>query len=145
MKHYTIKVNGVSYQVEVEETGVPAAAFQPVLSAPVAAPAAAPAISHAAPVAAPAAAPAPKPAAPAAAPLSAAPAGSELIKAPMPGTIVAVMVQLGESVARGQVLCILEAMKMENEIVAPRDGTVTSVSIAKGSAVNAGDPLVSLG
>ena len=142
MKHYTIKVNGVSYQVEVEETGVSAAAFQPAMPAP----AAAPAVSYAAPVAAPAAAPAPKPVAPApaAAPASAAPAGSELIKAPMPGTIVAVMVQLGESVTRGQVLCILEAMKMENEIVAPRDGTVASVSIAKGSTVNAGDPMVSL-
>ena len=133
MKNYTIKVNGISYQVEVEETGVVAAAVQP-----------APAPS--APVAAPAAVKAPKPVAPApaAAPVSAAPAGSELIKAPMPGTIVAVTVQLGESVTKGQVLCVLEAMKMENEIVAPRDGTIASVSVAKGSTVNAGDPMVSL-
>lgn len=75
---------------------------------------------------------------------SAAPAGSELVKAPMPGTILEVTVQLGEFVAHGQVLCILEAMKMENEIVAPKEGTIASISITKGSTVNAGDPMVSI-
>jgi glutaconyl-CoA/methylmalonyl-CoA decarboxylase subunit gamma len=136
MKHYTIKVNGVSYQVEVEETGAPVYSAQPapaVFAAPP--PVAAPAAPSAAPAAA--AAPAPTPAAPV-------PTGGEMIKAPMPGTIIEVTVQLGESVTRGQVLCILEAMKMENEIVAHRDGTITSISVTKGSTVNAGDPMVTL-
>lgn len=134
MKLYTVKVNGVAYQVEVEEVTNTAAA--PAYTAPVAAPA---------PIPAPAPAPAPAVAPPAAAaPAPAAPAGSEVIKAPMPGTIMEVTVQLGESVTRGQVLCILEAMKMENEIVAPRDGTVVAVSVAKGASVNAGDPMISL-
>ena len=62
----------------------------------------------------------------------------------MPGTIIEVTVQLGESVTRGQVLCILEAMKMENEIVAPHDGTIAAVSVTKGASVNAGDPMISL-
>jgi len=134
MKHYTVKVNGVSYQVEVEEAGVAAPA--PVAAAPVApAPVAAtPALVAAAPA----------PAAAAPAPVVAAPAGSEVIKAPMPGTIIEVTVQLGESVTRGQVLCILEAMKMENEIVAPHDGTIAAISVTKGASVNAGDPMISL-
>ncbi len=139
MKLYTVKVNGVAYQVEVEEVVNPAAvpAAAAPAPAPVVTPAAAPAPVAAAP--APAATPAAAPA-----PVAAPPAGSEVIKAPMPGTIVEVTVQLGESVTRGQVLCILEAMKMENEIVAPRDGTIAAVSVAKGASVNAGDPMISL-
>ncbi|HEY5465995.1 MAG TPA: biotin/lipoyl-containing protein [Clostridia bacterium] len=137
MKQYVIKVNGISYQVEVEETA--AGSFAP--AAVQAAPAAALAPAAASPAAAPAAPPV---IAPAPVLSSAAPAGSELVKAPMPGTILEVTVQLGESVTRGQVLCILEAMKMENEIVAPKEGTIASVSITKGSTVNAGDPLVSI-
>ena len=87
------------------------------------------------------AAPAP---APAPAPKPAAPAGAETINSPMPGTILAVNVQPGAAVKRGQVLLILEAMKMENEIMCPRDGVVASVMVTKGSAVNSGDPLVAL-
>lgn len=136
MKQYVIKVNGISYQVEVEETAAGSFAPAAVQAVPAAAPAAA-SPAAAAPAAPPVIAPAPVLS-------SAAPAGSELVKAPMPGTILEVTVQLGESVTRGQVLCILEAMKMENEIVAPKEGTIASVSITKGSTVNAGDPLVSI-
>ena len=74
-------------------------------------------------------------AAPAAAPVAAAPAGGSTVNAPMPGTILDVKVQNGQSVKKGDVLVILEAMKMENEICAPCDGTVTSVSVRKGDNV----------
>ncbi len=132
MRKFIINVNGTSYEVEVEEVGgVPSAA--PVAAA---APAAAPAP---APSAAPAAAPAPAPAP--AAPL----AGSETVTAPMPGTIVSVKVSVGQSVNAGDVLCVLEAMKMENEIVAPKAGKVVAVSASSGASVNTGDALVSLG
>lgn len=66
------------------------------------------------------------------------------VAAPMPGTIIKLNVQIGEAVKAGQVLCVLEAMKMENEIVAPEDGTVSEVSVSKGAAVEAGDSLVRL-
>ncbi|WP_034551518.1 biotin/lipoyl-containing protein [Carnobacterium funditum] len=66
------------------------------------------------------------------------------VKAPMPGTIIHVLVQLGETIKAGQVLCVLEAMKMENEIVAPEDGTVQEVMVSKGTAVEAGASLVRL-
>lgn len=126
MKKYNVTVNGVVYEVLVEEAGA-------VASAPVAAPAAAPA-----PVVAPAAAPAPAPkAAPAAA------AGAVTINAPMPGTILKVNVSVGADVKKGDILCILEAMKMENEILAPQDGKVATV-IASGTSVSTGDLLVSL-
>ena len=123
MTSYNITVNGVAYSVSVEETAAGAA--------PVAAPAA--------PVAAPAA--------PAAAPKAAAPAGAAgavAVKAPMPGNILDVKVAAGASVKAGDVLVILEAMKMENEIVAPQDGTVASVNVNKGDTVNSGDVLVSM-
>lgn len=131
MKNYTITVNGTPYNVTVEE-----GAGAPVAAAPVAAPAAAPAP-------APAAAPAP---APAAAPASAAQgtAGSVKVEAPMPGTILDVMVSVGDSVSSGSVLCILEAMKMENEIVAPQDGTVASVNVSKSDSVEAGQVIITL-
>ena len=119
MKYYNITVNGVAYSVSVEETAAGAA---PVAAAPVAAPAA-----PAAPKA-PAAAPA--------APVGA--AGAVAVKAPMPGNILDVKVKAGD------VLAILEAMKMENEIVAPQDGTVASVNVNKGDTVNSGDVLVSM-
>ena len=122
MRKFQITVNGQSYEVEVEEVGG--------VSAPAAAPA---------PVAAPKAA---APAAPKAA--AAAPAGAEAVNAPMPGNINAVKVAAGQNVKKGDVLVILEAMKMENEIMAPRDGVVASVAVTKGATVNTGDLLVSL-
>lgn len=73
------------------------------------------------------------------------PSNSETITAPMPGTITNILVKENESVKKGQVLAILEAMKMENEIFAPNDGTVKSVNISKGASVNVGDVLVTLG
>ena len=93
-------------------------------------------VGGAAPVAAPVAAPAP---------VAAAPAGGEKVNAPMPGNILAVNVTNGQAVKSGDVLMILEAMKMENEIMAPCDGTVSSVSVAKGATVNSGDLLCVIG
>ena len=116
MKYYNITVNGVAYSVSVEETA-----------------------AGAAPVAAAA------PPAPAAAPKAAAgAAGAVSVKAPMPGNILDVKVSAGASVKAGDVLVILEAMKMENEILAPQDGTVASVNVNKGDTVNSGDVLVSM-
>jgi biotin carboxyl carrier protein len=115
VRKFMINVNGKSYEVEVEEIkdGVSAAPVAPV----------APAAPRAA---APAAAPAPKPA-PAAAPAAApVPAGASTVTAPMPGTILSINVKAGDAVKKGQVLCILEAMKMENEIMAGADGCISS-------------------
>ena len=119
MKYYNITVNGVAYSVSVEET---AAGVAPVAAAAPAAPAA------------PKAAPAP----------AAGAAGAVSVKAPMPGNILDVKVSAGASVKAGDVLVILEAMKMENEILAPQDGTVASVNVNKGDTVNSGDVLVSM-
>ena len=133
MKTLRITVNGKTYDVQVEETnGTPAPASAPA-SAPVSAPAPAPA-------------PAPTPApAPAPAPVKAAPGAGEEIKCPMPGNILDVKISNGQSVKKGDVLIILEAMKMENEIMAPKDGTVTSVCVNKGDVVNPGQVLATLG
>ena len=128
MKYYNITVNGVAYSVSVEETAAGAA---PVAAAAPAAPAA--------PKAAPAPAAAPKAAA------GAAGAVAVAVKAPMPGNILDVKVKAGASVKAGDVLVILEAMKMENEIMAPCDGTVTSVSVTKGAAVESGALLCTIG
>lgn len=126
MKKYKVNVNGSVYEITLEVMdGAPAAAAAP------AAPAAAPA--------APAAAPAP------AAPAAAAPAGGEKITSPMPGTILSVNVQNGSAVKKGDVLMILEAMKMENEIMCPCDGTVLSVNTTKGSTVESGTLLCVIG
>lgn len=125
MKNYTITVNGKVYEVTVEE-GFTGQAQN--VGAPVSAPAA--------------------PAAPTAPAVSAAPkasaAGSVKVSAPMPGKILSVKVNVGQAVKRGDVMMILEAMKMENEIVATQDGTVASIEVAAGSAVEAGDTLASL-
>ncbi len=128
MKKYNITVNGNVYEVEVEEVGAFAATKE---SAPVAAPAA-----PAAPKAAPAAAP--KPAAKPAA------AGANAVTAPMPGTILDVKCNVGDTVKRGQTLFILEAMKMENEIPAPADGVIASVDTTKGSSVASGAVLATM-
>ena len=94
-------------------------------------------ISGAAPVAAPAAAPAAAPVA--------APAGGEQVTSPMPGNILAVNVAAGDTVRKGQVLMILEAMKMENEIMCPCDGKIVSVSVTKGATVESGTLLCVIG
>ena len=136
MKNYTITVNGNVYEVTVEE------GFTGKASAPAARPAA-PAPAAPAPAPAPAApAPAPAPAAPA---LAAAPAaGSITVSAPMPGKILGVKTSVGAAVKKGQVILILEAMKMENEIVAPEDGTVASVNVSVGEMVEPGATLATL-
>ena len=121
MKNYTITVNGNVYDVTVEEgTGS---------AAPAAAPKAAPAAPKAA---------APKAAAPAGA------AGSVTVAAPMPGKILGVKANPGQAVKKGDVIVILEAMKMENEIVAPQDGTIASINVATGDSVEAGQALATL-
>ena len=109
MKKYRVTVNGTVYEVELEEiTGVVPAAPAPAAEKP-------------------------------AAPAPAAPAGEgEKITSPMPGTILSVNVAPGQSVRKGDVLMVLEAMKMENEIMCPRDGVVSSVQAAKGAAVESG-------
>ncbi len=134
MRKFIINVNGSSYEVEVEEVGGVSAPVVASAPAPAPAPVAAPA-----PASAPAPAPAPAPAA------ASVPAGATNVTAPMPGSIVKVPVTVGQSVEAGQVLCILEAMKMENEIMAPSAGKVVAVSATVGATVNTGDVLVSLG
>ncbi|MDE6004762.1 MAG: biotin/lipoyl-binding protein [Oscillospiraceae bacterium] len=124
MKRFNVTVNGKTYDVAVEELGADASA--PVATAPVAAPT-----------------PAPAPA-PAAAPASTVGTG-EKVTAPMPGTILDVKVSNGASVSKGDVIMVLEAMKMENDIVAPCDGTVTSIVVKKGDTVQSGDTLATVG
>ena len=127
MKRFNVTVNGVAYDVVVEEVGASA----PVV-APVATPVAAPA-----PVAAPVAAPAP-----AAAPAGA--AGSVTVKAPLQGTIMKVMVKPGDSVKKGTPVCVIEALKMENDVVAPEDGVVASVNVKSGDSVKTDEVLLTL-
>ena len=134
MAKYVVTLNGKNYEVEVEKntakiTNTTAAAAPAAAPAPKAAPAPAP-------VAAPAPAPAP-------APVVAAPAGGANVTAPMPGTVLNVVAPVGTAVKAGDVILILEAMKMENDIVAPCDGTVASVA-AKGTSVNTDDVLATL-
>ena len=132
MRKFNIKVNGQAYEVEIEEV---AGGFAPAPVVPVAA-APAPAV---APVAAPAPEKAEVKAAPAPVPV-AAPAGGTQLKAPMPGTVIDFKATNGAAVKKGQTVLILEAMKMENEIVAPADGVITFVA-SKGASVNTDDLL----
>lgn len=118
MKNYRVTVNGIPYDVVVEEIDASAA---PSVSIP----------------AAPAA-----PAAPKAAPKGN--AGATAIKAPMPGTLIKVNVKAGDAVKKGDVLCVLEAMKMENDILAPADGVVATVEAAQGASVATDAVLVTL-
>ncbi len=130
MKKFNITVNGTTYEVVVEEID---ASNAPAQAAP--APTAAPA--------APApAAPAPKPAAPAAPKTGS--EGTVKITCPMPGTIIKLNYSAGQTVKRGDILCLFEAMKMENEIMCPQDGVVASVNVTIGQSVNAGDLLFTL-
>ena len=127
---YKVTLNGRTYEVEVEagkamlldeyEAIVPSAPAAPVAAAAVAAPAAAPAAP-------------------------AVTGAGEAVNAPLPGNILKVNVAQGQAVKEGEVLCILEAMKMENEILAPKAGTVTQVLVSKGSTVDTGAPLVVIG
>jgi biotin carboxyl carrier protein len=123
MKKYIIKLNGKVYEVEMEEVTGEAATtatetvrtLEPQTAKPVA-------------------------------PQSSEPiSGGEAIEAPMPGTIVNVAVKPGDKVTKNQLLVVLEAMKMENEIVSPREGTILSVNVSKGQGVNPGELLVKIG
>lgn len=140
MKKFNITVNGKSYEVDVEEIGGVAQTPVRRAEAPKTAPTAAPA-----PSVAPAPAPSAPTPAPTAAPTPAAVSGGESINSPMPGTILDIKVNVGDSVNSGDVLVILEAMKMENEIMAPKAGKVLSINVSKGASVNSGDVLVVIG
>ncbi len=144
MKNYTITVNGQTYVVQVEEGITAAAQAAPVVTIPQAPVYAAPApVAAPAPAPAPAPTPAPAPApAPAAAPAGA--AGSVTVESPMPGKILSIEKKVGDSVDAGQTIIILEAMKMENEIVAPQGGTIASMNVTVGQAVEAGEVLATL-
>ena len=121
MKNYKITVNGKEYNVDVEETGsVSTPVNRPVQQA-------------AAPVAAPKAAP------------KAAVAAQGDVVAPMPGKILDIKVKVGDTVKSGDILLILEAMKMENEIYAPGDGKITAIHADKGENVSSGAPLIAIG
>ena len=122
MKNYRVTVNGVVYDVVVEEVAAPTAPVAPAAPAPVAAPVA--------------------PAAPKA-PASNQ-AGTVQIKAPMPGSIIKINVKPGDTVKKGDVLCVLEAMKMENDIMAVSDGVVASIEITQGASVETDAVLVTL-
>ena len=144
---YVATLNGKKYEIEIErvdaykplDRGVTVSAPAPIIAsapAPAAAPAPAPA---AAPAPTPAAAPAPAPVAPAAPA-----AGGQVVEAPMPGKILDIKVKAGDAVGYGQAVIVMEAMKMETEIVAPGAGTVASVNVNVGDTVETGDTLVTL-
>ena len=123
MKRFSVTDNGVAYDVTVEEIGGAAAPVAPV--APVAAPVAAPA-------------PAAAPAAPAG------PAGAVAVKAPLQGTVMKVLVKPGDKVTKGSPVCVIEALKMENDVPAPADGTVASVNVKSGDSVKTDEVLLTL-
>lgn len=131
MRKFNITVNGKTYEVDVEEVGraSTAAYTAPAAAAPV----------QAAPVAAPApSAPAPKPAA-------ASTGAGTPVKAPMPGTIVSIKVNVGDTVNKDTLVAVLEAMKMENEIFAGVEGTVTGIATNAGASINSGDTIITVG
>ena len=129
LRKFKISIDGTQYLVEMEEVGAPTPTPADAAPAPT-------------PVAAPAPAPAP---APAAAPMPApAPAGAHVQPAPMPGTILDIHVKVGDPVTANQPVMVLEAMKMENEVVADKDGVIASIDVAKGAMVNPGDALFSI-
>jgi glutaconyl-CoA decarboxylase len=130
MKKFQITFKGQVYELDVEEIGGAASTGKKATSSPV---------SPAAPATAPVQAPVPK-AAPAAVP-----AGAQTVLAPMPGKILAVNIKPGDSVKRGQVIFILEAMKMQNEIMANQDGKISKVNAVVGQTVSTGDVLAVLG
>lgn len=126
MKKYKVLVNGQPYEVVVEEIKDSAG---PVSPPPQAAPA--PVVPKAAPAAKPTAPPAPQGS-----------AGGTAVEAPMPGSVLEVRVSVGDSVSEGDVLMILEAMKMENEITSPASGVVKSIDVSVGSTVNTGEAMI---
>lgn len=123
MKTYTITVNGNAYAVTVEEGAAAPAPSAPTLSAPVPS--------------------APAPSAPASAVPTGA-AGSVTVSAPMPGKVVGVKGAVGQLVKKGDVILVLEAMKMENDIIAPQDGTIASIHVSTGDSVESGAVLATL-
>lgn len=127
IKKYNITVNGNSYEVEVEEIGAETTSVARAQN-----------VQQSTPKATPK---------PSSAPQASAPVGggSGTVSAPMPGTINDVNVKVGDSVKKGQVLLVLEAMKMENEIMSDKDGTVKEVNVTKGASVNVGDSLITIG
>lgn len=128
MKKYIIKLNGKTYEVEMGEVSGSSVYVAPAATGSAATPAA----------------PSAAPAAPSAAPAASA-AGGDAIMSPMPGNIIDIRVKAGDMVKKNQVILVLEAMKMENEIVAPADGTVLSIATSKGAMVNANEELVRIG
>lgn len=141
MKQYKFKINGNEYQVDVNSVSgniadvtVNGTPYQVEMENAPATP-----VQQAAPAVAPVSAP--QPAAPAAKPAT----GGKAVTSPLPGVIIAVKVNVGDAVKAGQVVAILEAMKMENEIQAESDGTVTAVNVAKGDSVLEGAAIVTIG
>ena len=127
IRKYIVTIDNVKYEVEVEANDVVKSAKAPaVQAAPVAAAAPAPVAA-----AAPAAAPAP----------AAVSADGEKVVSPLPGTLLKTVAKQGTAVKSGDILCIIEAMKMENEIRSPKDGTVASIAVSEGASVAAGDLL----
>ncbi|MDY2980342.1 MAG: biotin/lipoyl-containing protein [Fusobacterium sp.] len=130
IKAYRVNVNGKVYEVEVEE--ITAGGQQTIAAAPAPAPVA-PKPASVAPAPAPTPAPAPKAA-----------ATGEIVEAPMPGTIVDIKVKVGDTVKEGDLVAVIEAMKMETDLFSTKSGVVTAVNAGKGASVNTGDAIITL-